>query len=79
MSKPTDNSKPTDKISQNVQTCQSVQRYGQTWLNCSKIHIISPKMSRIAANANQGVQNCSQNQPNRNQRERKGVKQNIIP
>ena len=35
-------------------------------------------MSRIAANANQGVQNCSQNQPNRNQRERKGVKQNII-
>ena len=73
------------KTSQNVQTCtdalktcQSVQRYGQTWLNCSKIHVKSPKMSRIAANANQGVQNCSQNQPNRDQRERKVVKQNII-
>lgn len=37
-----------------------------------------PKCQRVAANANQGVQNCSQNQPSRNQRERKGVKQNII-
>lgn len=71
-------SKPAKTCTDALKTCQSVQRYGQTWLNCSKIHVKLPKMSRVAANANQGVQNCSQNQPSRNQRERKGVKQNII-